>query len=267
MNKTFTSLLLFAAWNIPTTVLAVETSSLNRADQSLVASGNIQRTSGNVHRSSTTNVNHTNVNRSNTTNINHTNVNRSNTTSVNHTNVNRSNTTNINHTNVNRSNTTNVNRNNVNINNNHNVNVNRPNGNYNGGNYNRPNGVYRGNNVYINNPRGWSNWGWHGGTAWYPNTSYWGGGFWGAFAVGAMTTAVTGAAISAASQPKYVVVENGTPGYTLLTNYGLTQTHCTSGVVIINGPSNSTICALPTSTVPVGTYTIEQSTLTLIPQY
>ena len=82
-----------------------------------------------------------------------------------------------------------------------------------------------------------------------------------------MTGLVTGAVISAANQPQYVVVQSGTPGYTLLNNYGLRQTQCSNNVVIINAPSNSVICAVPSASIPVGTYSIETSTLTLIPKY
>jgi hypothetical protein len=53
-----------------------------------------------------------------------------------------------------------------------------------------------------------------------------------------------------------------------LTNYGLTQTRCgVANLVVITGPSGSTICAVPNSTVVAGSYTIEQSTLTLVPKY
>ena len=133
-------------------------------------------------------------------------------------------------------------------------------GGYRGGYYG---GGYRGG--YIYNPRGWNYWGWHGGSPWYPNYGYWGGGFWGAFAIGAVTGAIVTAA---ASQPQYYIVQSGTPGYTLLTNYGLTQVICgVTNLVVINGPSGGVICAIPTNTIPAGSYMVEPSNLTLIPRY
>jgi len=133
-------------------------------------------------------------------------------------------------------------------------------GGYRGGYYGG--GGYRGG--YIYNPRGWNYWGWHGGSPWYPNYGYWGGGFWGAFAIGA----VTGAIVTAASQPQYYIVQSGTPGYTLLTNYGLTQVRCgVTNLIVINGPSGGVICAFPTNTIPAGSYIVEPSNLTLIPRY
>jgi|GEM_PF-884358 len=155
----------------------------------------------------------------------------------------------------------------VNNSNNRNFNLNNDRNFSNRVNRNNIGNTFNRNNVVINNPRGWNSWGWHGGSPWYPSNNYWGGGFWGPFAVGTVTGLVTGAAINAANQPKYVVVQSGTPGYTLLSNYGLTQTQCGNNVVIINGPSNSVICAFPNATIPVGTYNIDESTLTLIPQY
>jgi len=271
--KVFTSLILALAWNIPLVAQAVETQSLNFSKQIFIAQNrskpsgggnrnmskpsgggnrNISKPSGggnninlNSERNGSNRVSKPTVN--NETNRNKVNniSNNSNNRNFNLNNEqnysNRINRNNVGNT-VNRNNVSNtVNRNNIGNTVNH-------------------------NRVVVNNPRGWNSWGWHGGSPWYPSNNYWGGGFWGPFAVGAVTGAVTGAAITAASQPQYVVVQSGTPGYTLLNNYSLTQTKCSNNVVIINGPSSSVICAIPSATVPAGTYSIETSTLTLIPQ-
>ncbi len=128
---------------------------------------------------------------------------------------------------------------------------------YYGGGYHGGRGYYGGGGYYGGR-----------GYPWYPVTGYWAGGFWGPFAVGAITGAITGAIVTAASQPQYYTVQSGAPGFTLLTNYGLTQIRCGgTGLVVINGPSGSVICALPTLTVPAGTYLVEPSNLTLIPRY
>ena len=65
---------------------------------------------------------------------------------------------------------------------------------------------------------------------------------------------------------KYIVVDRDSPGFLLLDSYGLTQTRCRTDVVRIYGPKNSLICAIPTDSVPAGVYTVDPSTLTLIPQ-
>ena len=258
MKKALSSIILALTWNIPTTVLAHETTSFNQLQtkQAILLAGRGGGgfsgggfSGGGFSRGSTGFDNRPDF-------------------SSDRTGSNRIDTNNY------RSNTFENNNRNFNLNKDQNY-SNRVQSNYYGNrnsyNYNnygnRYNVNYYGNRPYINNPAGWNNWGWHGGAPWYPNYGYWGGGFWGAFAAGAMTTAVTGAVITAASQPQYVIVETGTPGYTLLNNYGLTQTRCGGNVVIINGPSGSVICAIPTVTVPIGTYTVEPSNLTLIPQY
>jgi hypothetical protein len=120
-------------------------------------------------------------------------------------------------------------------------------------------------NVIVN-PRGWGGWGWNGGVAWAPNYSYWGGGFWGGFAVGALATGITTAIVNAANQPNYVVIERGSPGYTLFESYGLTQIQCVDNgsLVYIYGPQDSLICANPNSLVRAGYYDIDPETLVLI---
>jgi hypothetical protein len=135
------------------------------------------------------------------------------------------------------------------------------------------NRVNAGNTININNKRaivnpanpGGAAWGWHGGRPWYPSSGYWGGGFWGGIAIGAVTGAIVGAA-AANSQPDYVVIQQGSPGYTLLSGYGLTQTRCGGSVVVINGPSDSVICAYPTPEFPAGVYTVDAASLTIIRQ-
>lgn len=124
---------------------------------------------------------------------------------------------------------------------------------------------YNGSNYYVTNPHGYSTWGWHGGTVWAPESTYWGGGFWGAFAAGAIVAGTT-AAIMAASQPSYpttYVVVQSSPGYTLLSSYGLRQVPCGPNVVVINY-SGSVICAAPNATVAPGNYSVNIGTLTLV---
>ncbi len=92
----------------------------------------------------------------------------------------------------------------------------------------RSNGyVYHGavvtNPVYGHYPA----WGWNAGIAWYPAPYYWGGGFWGAFAIGAASAAVYGS-IVAANNVTYTSYETQpeSPGAKLLSSYHLTQTQC-----------------------------------------
>jgi hypothetical protein len=126
-------------------------------------------------------------------------------------------------------------------------------------------------NVVVN-PRGWEAWGWNNGVAWAPNYNYWGGGFWGPFAAGALATGLTTAVINAATadnQPTYVIIDSNSPGNTLFSSYGLTQIQCTDddNIVVIYGPQNSVICTNPNSNVPAGIYDINPSDLTLITRY
>jgi hypothetical protein len=159
-------------------------------------------------------------------------------------NVNR-NTNNTNRTNVN-DNRTNVNRTNVN-----NTTINR---------------------TVINNPvYTGPAWGWNHGVVWAPAPGYWGGGFWGAFAIG-----VTSAAVSAAVYGSIVAhnttytsyqVQPSSPGATMLSNYHLTQTPCgPPNLVVIFGPSNSVICAYPNNLVSAGNYNLDTATLSLTSQ-
>lgn len=208
-------------------------------ERSLSNRGNINR--GNINRS--------NINRGN---INQGNLNRNN---INFSNVDRSN---INRNNVNLRNRVTdgnprpIQRNNVNIN--RSVDVNR---------WNR-------NNIIVN-PRGVNrgSWWWNGNRAWYPTSNYWGGGFWGNLAIGVTSAAVAGAVAGSVSNANTVytaptIVVNS-PGGQMFSSYGLVQTSCDGSVVVIYGPSNSVICAVPTATVPAGDYTIDTETLSLIP--
>ncbi len=139
--------------------------------------------------------------------------------------------------------------NNVNVNRNNNVNVNR-------------------NNVVINNPHYNYNggaWGWNRGVAWYPAPNYWGGGFWGALAIGVTSAAVFGAVAGASGQTitSYQVQPNS-PGAQMLIDYQLTQTQCgPPNLVVIYGPNESAICAYPNNIVSAGYYNLDPSTLTL----
>lgn len=117
------------------------------------------------------------------------------------------------------------------------------------------------NPVYAHYPA----WGWNGGCAWYPAPYYWGGGFWGAMAIGAASAAVYGSVVAAdaVTYPSYQV-QPTSPGAKLLEAYQLTQTPCGSPeLVVIYGPNNSVICAQPTGLVAAGNYSVNSSTLTL----
>jgi len=203
----------------------------------------------------TNRVNNTDVNnRVNNANVNNhynnTNANRN----INNTDVNRNvNNTNVNNTNVNR-NVNNTNRN-VNVNGGNNVNRNV---NVNGYGYRGhvvANPVYRG-----------PAWGWNHGVAWSPAPAYWGGGFWGAFAVGAASAIVIGSIVNAANHqtsPSYQV-SPGSPGAQLLSNYHLQQVSCgPPNLVVIYGPNNGVICANPNDLVAPGNYAVNADTLTL----
>jgi hypothetical protein len=126
--------------------------------------------------------------------------------------------------------------------------------------------VYHG--ATVTNPvyGGYPAWGWNGGYAWYPAPYYWGGGFWGAFAVGATSAAVFGT-IVAANNVTYTSyqVEPESAGAKLLSSYHLTQTPCgPANLVVIYGPNNSVICAYPNNLVAAGNYSINSQTLTLV---
>jgi hypothetical protein len=126
--------------------------------------------------------------------------------------------------------------------------------------------VYHG--ATVTNPvyHGYAAWGWNGGYAWYPAPAYWGGGFWGAFAIGATSAAVYGS-IVAANEVTYTSyqIQPESPGAKLLISYRLTQTQCgPPNLVVIYGPNNSVICAYPNDIVSAGNYSLNSQTLTIV---
>ncbi len=99
-------------------------------------------------------------------------------------------------------------------------------------------------------------WYWNGGRTWVSSPGYWGGGFWGAFAINL--------GFNQASASYYQVAPSS-PGSQLLANYGLTQTDCNQpNLVDIIGPDGSQICAYPNDEVGPGQYNVDPSTLSLI---
>jgi len=107
----------------------------------------------------------------------------------------------------------------------------------------------------VINPRHHPNWGWHGGNPWVPAVAFWGGAFWGDYAM---------AEIGAQYPLYFVPVAPDSPGAQLLSDYGLTQTSCNAdNLVVIDGPDGSVICAFPNNLVGPGTYTVDPVTLTL----
>jgi hypothetical protein len=152
-------------------------------------------------------------------------------------------------------NNNNINSGNKTVNNN-NVNVNR--------NYNGYNGYGYHGTVVVNPVYRGPAWGWNHGAVWTPYPSYWGGGFWGAFAVGATTAAVMGAVVNSNQTYTSYQVQQSSPGATLLSNYGLQQVQCGSpNLVVIYGPNNGVICANPNGQVAAGNYAVNENNLTL----
>jgi hypothetical protein len=112
-------------------------------------------------------------------------------------------------------------------------------------------------------------WGWNHGVAWRPAPVYWGGGFWGPFSIAAQADALLfGSIIDDQNQliyPSYQI-QPDTPGADLLADYELQQTPCgPPNLVVIWGPDNSVICAIPNDTVGPGDYQVDPSTFTLVP--
>jgi hypothetical protein len=126
--------------------------------------------------------------------------------------------------------------------------------------------VYHG--AYVTNPiyGGYPAWGWNAGMAWYPAPYYYGGGFWGAMAIGATTAALYGSIVAANSQTlASYQVQPQSPGAKLLTSYKLTQVPCgPPNLVVIYGPNNSAICAQPNSMVAAGYYNVDSSNLSIV---
>jgi hypothetical protein len=123
----------------------------------------------------------------------------------------------------------------------------------------------------VANPRHWGGaWNWNRGMTWQPAPTYWGGGFWGPFAVAALADAVLFGAINDdqnhVTYPSYQV-EQDSPGAQLLENYGLAQAPCgPDNLVVIWGPDNGVICAYPNDLVAPGDYELDPTTLTLVSQ-
>ncbi|MBV8245776.1 MAG: hypothetical protein JOZ38_07635 [Candidatus Eremiobacteraeota bacterium] len=143
---------------------------------------------------------------------------------------------------------------------------NRGNGNFSGNTVNRGGNTVNVNRTVIANPiyRGPA-WGWNHGVVWAPAPYYWGGGFWGAFAIGATSAAIYGTIVRNNTTYTSYQVAPSSPGATLLSNYGLTQVQCgPSNLVVIDGPNNSVICANPNATVAAGYYTIDSSNLSIV---
>ncbi len=128
--------------------------------------------------------------------------------------------------------------------------------------------VYHG--ATVGNPvyGGYPAWGWNGGTAWYAAPYYYGGGFWGAYAIGVTSAAVYGSIVAAnnATIESYQV-QPESPGAKLLSSYQLTQTPCgPPNLVVIYGPNSSVICAHPNQLVAAGNYSVNSSNLTIVSQ-
>jgi hypothetical protein len=125
------------------------------------------------------------------------------------------------------------------------------------------NGYYYSGRVVVN-PVHYPAWGWNRGVVWAPVGGYWGGGFWGPFAVGAATAAVMGSIIYANQTYTSYHVQSSSPGATLLSNYGLQQVQCgPPGLVVIYGPNFGIICANPNGRVAAGNYAVNVDNLTL----
>ena len=108
-------------------------------------------------------------------------------------------------------------------------------------------------------------WGWNRGVVWAPAPYYWGGGFWGPFAVGVASVAVMGSIVAANNQT-YVSyqAQPDSPGAQVLVAYQLQQVPCgPPDLVVIYGPDNSVICANPNNLVAPGVYDLDPSTLTI----
>ena len=108
-------------------------------------------------------------------------------------------------------------------------------------------------------------WGWNHGVIWFPAPIYWGGGFWGPWALG-VTLVLYGSVVDDQDQiiyPSYQIAPSS-PGAQLLADYGLQQTPCgPPNLVVIWGPENSVICAYPNNLVAPGNYELDPSTLTI----
>jgi hypothetical protein len=122
----------------------------------------------------------------------------------------------------------------------------------------------------IRNPRfDGQQYGWNNGVAWRPAPTYWGGGFWGPFALADLSASVLfGSVLDAENNVYYpsYQIESDTPGYDILNDYGLQQVECgPPGLVEIWGPDDSVVCADPNDEVAAGNYEVDPATFTLVP--
>jgi hypothetical protein len=132
-------------------------------------------------------------------------------------------------------------------------------------------GAFRGhfNGHPIENHHWNGNWAWNRGAPWNPAPAYWGGGFWGDFAI----TSIGGLGVYGYiddSQDGYVydsyLVQPDTPGADLLADYDLQQVECgPPGLVDIWGPDGSVICANANGEVAPGDYEVDPESFTLVP--
>jgi hypothetical protein len=122
------------------------------------------------------------------------------------------------------------------------------------------NGYYYNGRVVVNPVYVGPAWGWNRGVVWAPVPGYWGGGFWGPYA----TAALMGSIVYANQRYTSYYVNSGSPGATLLSNYGLRQVPCgPPGLVVIYGPNFGVICANPNGRVGPGNYAVNVNNLTL----
>jgi hypothetical protein len=131
------------------------------------------------------------------------------------------------------------------------------------------NGRFHGQGIRDPRERGGGDWGWNHGRHWSPSGIYWGGGFWGAFALADLGEDLAYGSIDddqdQLDYPSYQV-EADTPGQQLLSDYDLQQTQCGQpNLVVIWGPDNSVICALPNGNVGPNNYQVDPATFTLVP--
>lgn len=115
-------------------------------------------------------------------------------------------------------------------------------------------------NYILANPRPYAyNWAWNNGAQWSPRGNYWGGGFWGPFALFSLAA---GQALWA--QNRYASPGYGSPGWYLFQNYGLQPAACgPQNLVYIYGPNNGVMCAYPNEYVLAGFYYVDPATLQL----
>jgi hypothetical protein len=130
-------------------------------------------------------------------------------------------------------------------------------------NNNGKNGYYYTGRVVVNPVYVGPAWGWNRGVVWAPVGAYWAGGFWGAFAIGASVAAMGYVVYQNQHYTSYSV-SAGSPGATLLSNYGLRQVPCgPPGLVVLYGPNFGAICAEPNGRVGAGSYAVNVDSLTI----